>query len=269
MPADTLPAQGSPPADAAALQTREEALSSCKSLKQRRFVEYYVQIGNAKRAAEEAGYSDASYGWELCRKTHVQQAIRALVQAETLSRAQVRHRLSQQALAHPSDAIDVVEVEHLVSYRPGGEWKVTNEITSSVGGATIETLNVDEAEELRLLHQYAREPSEDDEGRSLNDVREAARAGDVKFARVHIAVPVVNLEKARRRGVLGAIKELSFDSNGRPELKMYDSQAALKHLDKMYAMTEEAGSPEQVARSHLERVSEKMGLQVNVLNVNL
>jgi hypothetical protein len=266
---DILPSSDRPDADAAALQAREEALSSCKSLKQRRFVEYYVESGVATRAADEAGFSDPSYGRELLKKTHVQKAIRALIEAETLSHAEVRHRLSQQIVATPEDVLDYIEVEHLVSYRPGSEWKVTSEITSSVAGATIERLNVEEAEELRLLHQLVREPTEDQEGRSIDDVRQAAAAGDVRFARVHIAVPVVNLEKARRRGVLGAIKELKFDSNGRPELKMYDSQDALKHLDKMYSMTEEAGSPEQVARSHLERVSEKMGLQVNVLNVNL
>jgi len=255
------------------LQTREEALDHCRSLKQRRFVEHYVgeAQGNAAEAARLAGYSDDSYAHQLIRKSHIKRAIRALVRAETLNRAQVRRELSQQATATVEDIGDLVEVPQHVAYQPGEEWKLVDALMQSAGGGDIERLSAEEAEDLKLLHRYVHDAGEDDEAAvTLEDVRAQTENGRMHFARVWVEVFVVNLEKARRRGALGAIKELSYDRNGRPSVKMYDAQSALKHLDKMYAMTDDVDAdPQAAARSHLASATEKMGLNVNILNVQL
>lgn len=254
------------------LQTREDALALCKSMKQRDFVEYYIgeARGNATEAARLADFSDPSYGRELLTKPHVKRAIEKLVHAETLSRAEVRHRLSQQARASVTDVCDLVEISQYISYRPGEEWKILNTVTTSAGGAEIEPLDAHEAEDVGLLHQFIVQASdeEEDDGVTLDDVRAQTEAGRLKFARVVTKVFVVNLEKARRRGAEQSIKEISYDSNGRPSVKMYDSQAALKHLDDMYALSEnDQASAQAAAREQLEKATEKMGLNVNILNV--
>jgi len=255
-----------PAGDDDALYTREDALEGLKSLQQRRFVEHYMGAarGNATEAARLAGYSEPSYGRQLLTKSHVKQAIRALTRAETLSRAEVRRRLSQQATATLDDVVDLVDVVHHVWYQAGHERRLTAELTRSAGGADVDTLTPDEAEDLRLLHSYAAEVE-----CSPEEARRRADSGRVHFARVQIQVPVLNLEKARRRGALHVIKEISYDKQGRPEVALHDSQAALKHLDKMYSVADGESDPEAVSRSRLARVSEKMGMQINVLNVNL
>lgn len=257
------------------LQTREEALSHCKSRKQRQFVEAYVggARGNATEAARMAGYASSytTIGYKNLQKPHIKRAIRALTRAETLSRSEVRHRLSRQATTTIEDVADWVEVTHHVSYRPGEEWKVTEELTASVGGCEVTQLTAPEAEERKLLHRLAHSTEDGEEdGVTLETVRAQTERGRLCFAAVTIEVLVVNLEKARRRGALEAIKELSYDKRGNPNIKMHDSQDVLKHLDKMYQMTDDVeADPQAAARSHLETATEKMGLNVNILNVTL
>ena len=254
------------------LQTREDALSSCRSLKQRRFVEHYVGTagGNATKAADMAGFADPSYGRELVHKPHVKRAIQRLLEAETLSRAEVRHRLSRQAKATIEDIGDLVPVPQYVAYRPGQEHKLVNTITRSAGGADIERLSAEEAEDMHLFDRYITSLDEEDEAAvTVEDVRAQTEKGALHFSRVRIKVFVVNLEKARRRDALDVIKEITYDKNGRPEVKMYDSQGALKHLDKMHGISAEGQAPQAAARSHLQSVTEKMGLEVNIMNVQL
>jgi phage terminase small subunit len=270
---DSLPAPTSESADTPDLQTREDALSSCRSLKQRRFVEHYVGAagGNATEAAEMAGFSDRSYGRELVQKPHIKRAIQRLTEAETLSRAEVRQRLSQQATATIEDVADFVEVTHHVAYRPGEEWKLTRAMSDSVAGAEVEPLSIEEATDRQLIQSYVQRKREDEEETvvTAEHVRDQVDDGRMHFAAVTTSVMVINLEKARRRNALGAIKEITYDQNGRPQVKMYDSQGALKHLDKMHGIGAEGQAPQAAARSHLESATEKMGLDVKILNVQL
>ena len=246
--------------------TREDALAMCKSLRQRRFVEAYVgrARGNATEAARIAGYSDESYGREVLTKTHVLKAIRALVRAETLSRSDVRHRISRHATASIADVLDLVDVVQHVAYQPTEADKLAAMLTRSVGDTDVKHLRTGDLKEQPDLLAGLADQLDTSPDHLLDMV-----GGRVLIARVNMTVPTFNLEKAKRTGAIHAIKSIRYDADGRPEITMHDAQAALIHLDKMYSVADGQPEAETVARSRLERVSEKMGLQINVLNVNL
>lgn len=223
--------------------------------------------GNASEAARLAGYagSYSTVGAENMQKPHIKRAVRALVRAETLGRAEVRHRLSQQARASLADVIDLVEVVQHVVHGPSEADDLAALLTRSVGDADVTYLDPDDLDENeRLLDGLAGELG--CEPRVLLD----QIGGRVRVARVVLKVPIVNLEKARRTGAIHAIKSIRYDNNGRPDITLHDSQKALMHLDKMYSVAENAPEAATAARSRIERVTDKMGLQqINILNLNL
>ena len=243
--------------------TREDALADLNSAKQRRFVEAYVGAarGNATEAARMAGYSGSysTVGYKNIRKDHIKRAVRALVRAETLSRSEVRHRLSQQATASSDDVVDQVCVTHYVAHDPTEADELADVLSRGVGAPRVTYLGPSDIEP-GIARALEASPAQ---------LEQAMEAGSLQIARVEVEVMVVNLEKARRTGAIHAIKSIRYDHNGRPEITMYDSQKALMHLDKMYSVADNAPEAATVARSRLERVTDKMGLQVNVLNVNL
>jgi phage terminase small subunit len=72
--------------------------------KQRRFVEFYVQLWNASEAARQAGYNHVSgNSFRLLNLPHIQAAIQQRIKESGLVSAEVLARLAQQARLNISE----------------------------------------------------------------------------------------------------------------------------------------------------------------------
>lgn len=64
----------------------------------------------------------------------------------------------------------------------------------------------------------------------LADIARGSMEDFVSFTHEPYPAFTLDLAKARRRGVLHLIHELSYDSNGNPKLKLYDAKDAAKAI---------------------------------------
>lgn len=70
------------------------------TVKQRRFIDSYLEHFNATRAARDAGYSEKSahhIGWENLRKPDIAEVIKQRLEADAMSAEEALHRLARVA----------------------------------------------------------------------------------------------------------------------------------------------------------------------------
>lgn len=66
----------------------------------------------------------------------------------------------------------------------------------------------------------------------LSRLADQARGIPADCFDIHGGLIAVNFDRLRERGLMHLIKKLSYDSDGRPRVELYDAQAALVHIGK-------------------------------------
>jgi hypothetical protein len=204
--------------------------------KQAAFVDAYLGSArfNATEACRLAGYKGSritlrAVGSDNLAKPPIQAAIRERLAERAMSSAEVLSRLSEQARGDIRDVITIV---------PGGvdrdRW--VRDLISALKGSG--------------LVQRARPSGDSEEDEAVADtpegfadeMREAGRQASIrKVSELLGKEPQepgwrVDLEKAEQLGVTHLVRKISYDREGRPELELYDAQAALVQLGRHHAL---------------------------------
>lgn len=125
------------------------------TVKQRKFIDFYLESGNATEAAKRAGYSEksaANIGWENVRKREIWEEIQKRLQAKAMSVDEAVGILADFARGDIADFMDIGGMGFGVSLRDAFESGKTKLIKKVKQRTTI-FLSKKESEEDREVHE--------------------------------------------------------------------------------------------------------------------
>ncbi|HML24948.1 MAG TPA: terminase small subunit [Aggregatilinea sp.] len=203
--------------------------------KEQLFVVYYCDSWNATKAARLAGYKDGPglrvTASRLLTKANIQAAIKARISDIAMEKDEVLARLAQQARNEGSQYLTTrrvvghsyaVALELLISQ--GAVRQETDAKTGVVTYILAVTDDPDDAspEQARILAQ-------------LRDHGPTTEATLLDRFGVDLA-PGFDVQACIEEGREHLIKKLKYDSEGRPEVELYDAQAALVQIGRYHKL---------------------------------